>query len=56
MPSLVEIVPVILEKKNFKCRIHLPLEKGMSLHFKKHKSPSTKNVVDITRMVLENIF
>ena len=42
---MVEIGPVILEEKNFKCRIHYPLEKGISLHFKKHESPSPKNAL-----------
>ena len=51
MPSLVEIGPVVLEKKIFKLynvfsqfRNYLPLEKGGALHLNKYESPSPKDV------------
>ena len=53
MSSLVEIGPVVLEKKIFInfvnvfsiFRNYLPLEKGEALHLNKHESPSPKDVL-----------
>ena len=35
MQSLVEIGPVVYEKKIFKFRYHLPLERNVAFHFNK---------------------
>ena len=69
MPSLVEIGPVVLEKKFFQitsiyfCYLcyYLPLEKGRALHLNKLESPLTKDaflpsLVEIGPVVLEKIF
>ena len=53
VPRLVQIVPVVLEKKIFKflqCifslfRNYLPVEKAGALHLNKLESPSTKNAL-----------
>ena len=52
MPSLVEISPVVLEKKIFLFvsvfslfRNYLPLEKGGGVHFNKFESPSHKDAL-----------
>ena len=45
MPSLVEIGQVVLEKKIFKFRYYLPLEKGGALYFNKLESPSPKDAL-----------
>ena len=52
VPSLIEIVPVILEKKIFKFRqfillfrSHLPLKKGIALHLNKHEYSSPKDAL-----------
>ena len=48
MPRLVEIGPVVLEKKIFKFRQfrkYLPLEKGLALYLKKLESPSPKDAL-----------
>ena len=52
MPSLVEIGPVVLEKKIFKFRqcilaisYYLPLEKVGAFHLNKLESPSSKDAL-----------
>ena len=52
MLRLVEIGPVVLEKKIFKIfniilhfRYYLPLEKGVAIHLNKLKSPSSKDAL-----------
>ena len=52
VPSLIEIGPVILEKKIFKFRqfillfrSHLPLKKGIALHLNKHEYSSPKDAL-----------
>ena len=65
MPSLVEKDPMVLGKKIFKissmyfrCRYHLPLEKGVALHLNKFESFTQEcfvpSLVEIGLVVLEN--
>ena len=60
MPSLVEIGPVVLEKKIFKFRQYifaicnyLPLEKGGALHLNKLNPLHPPSLLEIGPVVLE---